>query len=91
MNSFQDIHDPGQFLCSSYIGIDPGREYHFLKTRPAYNSRTKKRLFVAIEPEGKDGHFNVLFLSSNCLLQEKKKSSCFTSSPGQFRRRLHLG
>ena len=46
------------------------------KTQPAYNSRTKKRivsLFVPIEPEGKDGHLNVLFQSSNCLLQENKK------------------
>ena len=59
------------YNSSSYIGIDPGREYHFLKTRPAYNSRTEKRivlLFVAIEPEGNGGHFNVLFQSSNCLL-----------------------
>ena len=30
-------------------------------------------LFVAIDPEGKGGHFNVLFQSSNCLLQENKK------------------
>ena len=30
-------------------------------------------LFVAIEPEGKDGHFNVSFQSSNCLLYENKK------------------
>ena len=32
-------------------------------------------LFVAIEPEGKDGHLNVLFQSPNCLLQENKKVS----------------
>ena len=35
------------------------------------NSRTEiriKLLFVAIEPEGKDGHYNDLFQSSNCLL-----------------------
>ena len=30
-------------------------------------------LFVAIKPEGKDGHFNALFQSSNCLLKENKK------------------
>ena len=34
-------------------------------------------LFVAIEPEGKQGHFNVLFHFSNCLLQENKKARVF--------------
>ena len=71
---------------SSYIGIDLGREI-IKKTQLAYNSRTKKlivQLFVPIEPEGKGGHLNVLFQSSNCLLQENKKSSCFNSSPGQI-------
>ena len=29
-------------------------------------------LFVAIDPEGKGGHFSVLLQSSNCLLLENK-------------------
>ena len=65
------------------------------KTRPAYNSRTEKRivlLFVAIEPEGKDGHFNVLFQSSNCLPKKirvlprsQAKSSSSSSSSSSSR------
>ena len=34
-------------------------------------------LFVPFEPEGKDGHFNVLFQSSNCLLQENIQARVF--------------
>ena len=52
-------------------------------------------LFVAIEPEGKDGHFNVLFQSSNCLLYENKKvrvlprsqAKSSPSSSSSYRRR----
>ena len=66
-NRYVDVMTIRNYGSSSYIG--PGScMKSFFKTQPAYNSRTKKRIFfvVAIEPEGKDGHFNVLLQSPNC-------------------------
>ena len=71
-------------------GTDPGREI-IKKTRPAYNSLTEKRIvlrFVAIEPEGKDGHFNVYSsLQTVCFKRTKKLVFFLVPRPILLRRR----
>ena len=44
-------------------------------------------LFAAIEPEGKDGHFSVLFQSSVCLKRTKKFVFYLVPRPNLLRRR----
>ena len=73
---------------------EEGQEKYTVEYRPAYNSRTEKQivqLFVAIEPEGKDNHFSVLFKSQDRLLKRTKKARTvffprpiFLHSRGEF-------
>ena len=50
---------------------------------PAYN--TKKRLVQLFEPEGKNGHFNVLY--TVCFMKTKKLVSFLVPMPIHLRRR----
>ena len=69
---------------SSYIGIDPGREYHFLKTLPAYNSRTKKSALCSYRTRRQRRSFRCFVPVFELFASRKQTGSCFTSSPGQF-------
>ena len=60
---------------SFYIGIDPGREIikNATSVQLAYQE-TDSLALCSYRTRRQDGHLNVLFQSSNCLLQENKKA-----------------